>query len=137
MTSLNEIKFERNIFCAPAVMSAVTGLSTLECAKAISVFTHQQPERIRGVYLRDLESAFRHLGWKATRKPEGTTLYMTIGRYINEDGIYIIMVPHHFIVIEIKNKSVYLVDNHTKSPISAANSARLSQRVFTVTKIER
>jgi hypothetical protein len=63
------------------------------------------------------------------------SLYATITRYINQDGMYIVSTPTHYVVIEINNKQVFFCDNHTKQPIPAAASARLGHTVVTIHKV--
>lgn len=134
MTNLKDINFGMNQFCGPAVMSAITGKTTDECAAVISAITGKK--EIRAVYTKDLMSAFKMLKFKAEKVQHyGYTLYAVISFLVNHDGMYVITVPKHFIAIEIKDKQIYIIDNHTKVPINAAASARLSQKVDEVYKI--
>lgn len=127
MTNLNEIK-GLNAYCGPGVLAALTGKSTDECAAVISSVTGAKV--IKGARIPDLLEAAKRLGFDATEiKSLAMTVYGQIGQVVYEDGFYIIGVPQHVVAIEVKDKAVYLIDNHTKIAIQANNSARLSQKV--------
>jgi hypothetical protein len=51
------------------------------------------------------------------------------------DGFYLVMIPNHFVCIEVSERKIYFCDNHTKEPMPAASSARLLQPVLAVYKI--
>src|SRR4029077_4825074 len=51
-------------------------------------------------------------------------------------GMYVVMVPKHVVAVEVtEDKHLFLVDNHSKSPLPAEGSARLSQKCEAVYKI--
>jgi ABC-type bacteriocin/lantibiotic exporter with double-glycine peptidase domain len=135
MTNLKSVSEGYNKFCGPAVLSILTGKNTDECANAIGYISGEY--NIKGVKLEHLLAAANRLGFTSTKVDEGTSLYGTIIRLVNDDGMYIVTVPNHFVVIEVNNKKAYFCDNHTKEPIPAASSARLSQRVVAVHKVSR
>jgi hypothetical protein len=132
MTNLKEIH-GLNTFCGPAVLSALTGRSTDECASVIQAITGQTT--IKGVYVRDMVRALNKLKFDIVHVDGGRTLYGTIIRLSNQDGFYIIVVPHHYVALEVVNKQAYLIDNHSKQPLIASSSARLMQRVEQVLKV--
>jgi hypothetical protein len=70
------------------------------------------------------------LGYDTIEANHGISLYGTIVRLARQDGIYVILVPHHVVTIEVLNKTAYFCDNQTKEPIPASSSARLGQKVF-------
>jgi len=134
MTRLNAVNIGMNKFCGPAVLSILTGKSTDECANVISRINGQY--RIEGVQLTDLLRAADKLGF--TNKAcdsAGGSLYMTLTRLVNDDGMYIVTVIGHFIAIEVSDKKIYFCDNHTKEPMPAASSARMMQRCLAVNKV--
>jgi len=133
MTNLKSVNVGMNKFCGPAVLSILTGKSTDECASVISRINGQYS--VSGVQLNDLLKAADKLGFDSIPATKGNTLYGTLVRLANEDGMYIITVPNHFVTIEVANKRAYFCDNHTKEPIPAASSARLSQQVLAANKV--
>lgn len=53
-------------------------------------------------------------------------------------GMYIIIIPKHVVAVEVtEDNHIYLIDNHSKSPLPAEGSARLSQRCDAVYKITK
>lgn len=135
MTSLNEIK-GINKYCGPAVLAAMTGLSTDECAAAIQSVTGQKSD-IKAIQMYHLITTFNRLRFDMKEiKTFSSTLYGTLSELsVENDARYIIAVPHHVIAIEVVKGYVYFIDNHTKVPIDARGSARLTQRVEQVYKI--
>jgi hypothetical protein len=130
MTTMNKVE-GYNKYCGPAVLSILTGKSTDECASVISSINGQY--QVAGVTLQHLLMAADRLGFdqKAifTQADGSTSLFSLITRIVTTNGMYIVMLPKHFVCIEVKDKQVYFCDNHTKEPIPAASSARLMQRV--------
>jgi len=134
VTNLKEIH-GLNTYCGPAVLSALTGRSTDECASVISRITGQAT--IKGVYVRDILRALKLLKFDATKVEGGRTLYGTMLRLADKDGFYIIVIPHHYVALEVNNHQIYLIDNHTKSPLLASSSARMMQKVEEVYKVSQ
>lgn len=137
MTNLHEVNFGINQFCGPAVMSALTGKSTDECAAVISAVSGRQ--EIRAVAVSHLVEAFRRL--RFDMKMIDKTSYSLFGNLSSlsaKPGMYIILVPKHVVAVEVTNDNkIYLVDNASKSPLPAEGSARLSQKceaVYSITK---
>lgn len=54
---------------------------------------------------------------------------------IKENGMYLTCLKTHFVVLEIDGQNRTLCDNHTRTPIRAGNSARLSQNVESMFRI--
>lgn len=137
MTNLHEVNFGLNQYCGPAVLSAITGESTDRCAAVISAVSGKKV--IKGVQASHLKEAFRRLRFDVINiNPVGvfsSRLHGLIMELSNSDGFYIIIVPGHFIAIEVLKGQVYLVDNASKSPLPANSSARLMQRVEHVFKV--
>ena len=137
MTNLKAVNVGQNRFCGPAVLSILTGKSTDECAKVISRINGKY--NITGVELIHLEIAAERLGFKTTRilNTGSGTLYGALRAIATADGMYIVTITGHFVSVEVKEKKIYFCDNHTKEPIPASSSARLSQQVLAVTKVEK
>lgn len=139
MTSLNAIH-GTNPWCVPAALSAITGYSTDYCAEIIQQVTGQKGN-ITAVHRDNYLEALRRLRHDAVEvNTSARSLYGVIAGLANFDGFYILriktgQVTTHAIVIEIKDKKVYLIDNSTKEPIPAQSSARLMQGVEQVFKI--
>jgi len=133
MTNLKTVNVGMNKYCGPAVLSILTGKSTDECARVISNINGKY--NVTGVQLNDLLLAASRLGFDCIPATKANTLYGTLIRLVNEDGMYIITVPNHFVTIEVVDKKIYFCDNHTKEPIPAASSARLGQQVLAAQKV--
>lgn len=134
MTNLKEINFGLNQFCGPAVLSALTGKSTDECASVISAINGQR--EVRGVTTADLIKAVEKLRFTAEKqKVILGSLYGSLMNLSKNDGMYIIMLPKHFVAVEVTNKKIYLIDNHSKQAVDASGSARLIQKVDSIYKV--
>jgi len=132
---MEPVRFGKNQFCGPSVMSAITGLSTDEAATVISSITGRT--KVAGVYQSDLIKAFEKLGYKCSRiKLVGRTLFGALMN-LTDDGMYVLMVPGHYITIEVNGKQKYICDNRTKEPINVSNSARLGQKVVSVIRVAK
>jgi hypothetical protein len=134
MTNLKEINFGFNTYCGPSVMSALTGKSTDECAAVISAVSGRQ--EIRAVSTAHLIEAFRRLRFDMKEiDKSGYSLFSNLSYLSRSDGMYIVMVPKHVVAIEVKENQIWLVDNHSKQPVDASASARLTQKCEAVYKI--
>lgn len=133
MTSLNAVNIGMNKYCGPAVLSILTGKSTDECARVISSINGKYT--VEGVQLSHLLTAAERLGFDHEPVAAAATLFGTLIRLSNADGLYIVTVSNHFVVIEVNDKKIYFCDNHTKEPMPAASSARLQQQVKAVNKV--
>ena len=131
--SMNEVNIGQNKYCGPAVLSILTGKSTDECARMIGSVNGEY--NIKGVTLNHLLEAASRLGFDQESVPHATTLYGTLVRLSQADGLYIVTVTGHFVCVEVRDKIIYLCDNHTKKPIPAGASARLLQQVKNVNKV--
>lgn len=133
---LRDINFGENQYCGPSALSAITGLGTDECASMLSRITGRA--KIVGIGITDMLQALHT--WRYTtewiKALNGASLYFTLTvLHAKGDGIYLVQVPGHYITIEIKDKQPYICDNHTRSPINAASSARLMQNIVYVYKV--
>lgn len=139
MTNLNTIK-GMNIYCGPAVLAAITGLSTNECAVAISRVTGRS--EIKAVEMTQLIKTLNNLRCDAEKLEPlfsgNTTLFRVLTDIHSSPGFYIIGLPKHVVAIEVSSdEKIYFIDNHTKEPIPANSSARMMQRVDSVYKITK
>lgn len=132
MTTLNTVKEGFNKYCGPAVLSILTGRNTDECAGVISSISGDY--KVKGVELNHLLRACHKMGfdYEDVIKASGwnRSLYFIITQIVDTNGIYVITIPKHFIVIEVQDKKVFFCDNHTKEPIPASSSARLMSTVL-------
>lgn len=133
-TNLKEVNFGLNTFCGPAVLSALTGRSTDECARVIAAISGHK--RIDSVRVDHLTLALNKLRFKTERvNPVSSFLFGNLVSLASQpDAVYVILVPDHFIAVEVKDKKLYLIDNHTKTPLPAESSARLLQKVVVIIK---
>lgn len=134
---IKNISTAKNKFCGPAVISSITGLTTDEAEKAIQeVVGNNKP--VVGVWSVDLCETFKRLGYRCTYYTHldnsGSLFYILS---VLSDGIYVLVVPGHYVCVEIDGPRRYLCDNHTRKPLMAAISARGSQRVLTVIGVEK
>lgn len=130
---LNAITVGQNKYCGPAVLSILTGKSTDECASVISSINGKY--NIEGVELKHLLEAASRLGFDNLPIAPANSLYGTLIRLVNSDGLYIVTVANHFVAIEVAHKKIYFCDNHTKEPMPAGASARLLQKVKAVNRV--
>ncbi len=129
MTSLNSANLGQNKYCGPAVLSILTGKSSDECADVIRSINGQY--HVTGVDINTMLKALGKLGFNYLKitTAEGASLYRTLTHMSCVDGIYVIWVANHYVVVEVVKGKIYFCDNHTKEPIPAASSARLHQKV--------
>lgn len=136
MTSMKAVNLGMNKYCGPAVLSILTGKSTDECANVISRITGNY--KVQGVWLEDLLKAANKLGFTSEKIEPANTLFATMHRLAAKgDGMYIVTITGHFVVIEVNEGKLYFCDNHTKEPIPAASSARMMQRCLAAHKVIR
>lgn len=131
---MNSLIEGNNQYCGPAVLSILLGKSVDECAllflkgdKTISVTT--------GEMIRALEA--QRCTVSQVTLASGGSLYSCFHIISRTPGAYIVAVPKHVIAVEVtEDNQVLVCDNHTKFPINGQASARLSQRVNEVLKVE-
>lgn len=134
MTNLKDLKEGYNKYCGPAVLSILTGKNTDECAYVIGSVTGNY--KTTGVYPKDLLKAAEQLGFTYEQvRCGGESLFKSLFLIVKTDGMYIVEVGTHYVVLEVRENQIFLCDNHTKSPIHAASSARLMQEVKCVYRV--
>lgn len=133
--SLNAVSIGSNKYCGPAVLSILTGKTTDECARVISSINGKYT--IEGVTLPHLLEAANRLGFDTEEIPAASTLYGSLIRLVNSDGLYIVTVTGHFVCIEVSQRKILFCDNHTKEPMPAASSARLQQSCKAIHRVTK
>lgn len=133
---MNSIEFGNNRYCGPSVMSAILGITTDEAEAVIQSVTGQK-RNVTAVYENDLRKAFESLNYKteAIEASSNTVFGCLFRMRLSQSGMFVFTVPGHFIAIEINGGHMYICDNHSKEPIRAVNSARLSQKVVKIFKV--
>ena len=135
MTSNFSEVFGINEYCGPAVLSALTGKSTDLCAAVISAVSGKNV--IKAVEYNHLLEAIKRLNFEAQIVSiPARSLFGVISALINIDSKYIIAVPNHYVAVEIISKTAFFIDNHTKQPMNAIASARLTQEVKMVWRVK-
>jgi hypothetical protein len=127
-----------NIYCGPAVLSIFTGARVDDCAEEIGKVT--KAYTVKGVYVDDLMKAGEAMGLKFEEIPSfrdrsifwaGTVLCKL------PPSQYLVTIAKHYLALEVRDSSLYICDNHTKSEIELTNSSRLSQKIERVWKVTR
>lgn len=130
---MNKIIFGDNQYCGPSVMSAIAGISTDQAAAVILSITGQRG-KVKGVFTKDLIKAFSRIGYDCTLQTVNQSVFYTM-MMLNEDGMYVLEVPGHFIAVEVNGIHKFICDNASKEPVNAGVSARLSQKVTQIVKV--
>lgn len=135
-TKLNSVN-GANIFCGPAAISTIAGISTDEAARLVQEARYSRQD-VRAMYLSEVMSVLNKLGWRTNqiRVPAGTSLFFFLST-MKEDGYYLLLLPSHFVVIEKLGSQRVFCDNHTKQPMNAASSARNMQEVRAAIKVDK
>lgn len=127
----------KNTFCGPAVISSISGVST-DVAERYIQQIRGNTRKVTSAYTSEVVEALSRLGYRSSYLTHlsscGSIFYLLS---VLEDGQYIVMIPGHFICIEVEGNKKFICDNHTKKPLSISSSARLSQQVQIVVKVER
>lgn len=127
-----------NQYCGPAVLSIFTGCNTDDCADEISKVNGQH--NIKGVYPNDLIRAGRNMGLEFGEAIafEGRSIFWMASALVRmPPAQYLVTIPKHYVALEVRNGSVFICDNHTKTELELQNSARLSQKVEHVWKVTK
>jgi len=132
--NLKEVNFGLNQYCGPAVLSALTGESTDRCAAVISSVSGRN--QIKAVSREHFREALKRLKFDVENTNfSSSTLYGTLFRLHNHDGLYVVFVPHHVVAVEVAQNQILICDNHCKTPLDIKQSARLTQKVEDVWKV--
>lgn len=133
---MDEVRLGMNKFCGPAVLSIMTGHDSDECAYRISCVNGQH--NVTGVHLSHLMAAGEKMGLKFQQMQyfENRSLFFTASVLCKMNGMYVVVVANHYVMLEVKDGVIEICDNHTKTPMDLKNSARLSQKVHQVVKVD-
>jgi hypothetical protein len=135
---MNSVNTTTNTFCGPAALSIILNKPTDEC-EALLQSIRRNKRQVKGAYLSELAAVLTHMGkvvkYQTLTPLVGRSLFFSM-TVMEEDGLYVFLIPGHFVVIEKNKEQRYLCDNHTKKPLNAASSARLNQRVLDCFKVE-
>jgi hypothetical protein len=133
-SSINQVH-GKNSYCGPAVLSSITNLSTDEIATLINR-NRALPDyyEVTGAYLHELKKILTDLHYSTQEIPYyNDSSVFTVLSTIKKDGYYIALIGParpHFLLLEKAGPERFICDNHTKIPMKAEGSARLSQRVL-------
>lgn len=128
----------QSIYCGPAVLSIYTGCDTDVCAEEIGKVNHQF--KIKGVLPKDLIAAGNVMGLDFKEIPsfENRSIFWAGSVLIKmPPAMYLVTIPKHYIALEVRDHTIYICDNHTKTEIELQNSARLSQKIERVWKVTK
>lgn len=127
---MTEIQFGENTFCGPSAIAALVGCNT-DTAEFYIQQVIGTTRRIKGVTNEEIVKTLDLLGYDCERFEivEDSTLFGSIPYIATRNGCYLVTIPGHFITLETKGSRVTLLDNHTKTPLNIAASARLGQRI--------
>jgi hypothetical protein len=133
-----EANIGMNQFCGPAVLSIFTGCNTDDCADEISKVNGKA--KITGVMPADLIAAGNAMGLEFHEIPSfaGRSIFWAASVLTRMPAAkYLVTIPKHYITLEVRDNSIYLCDNHTKTEIDLQNSSRLAQRIERVWRVEK
>ena len=126
MPQMKSVNVGFNKYCGPAVLSILTGYDTDQCARFIRRVNGQY--NVTGVTPSHLLQAAGLMGFDLETRMPQATMHATIVSLISFPGMYVFWTADHYFVIEVtKDKKVLFCDNHSKEPMPAASSARLTQ----------
>jgi hypothetical protein len=136
---MTKVRFGENVYCGPAVISAICEITTDDAARYINYYRGKSSDsKVTGANLSELKWVLSHLDYETEDKPKLAN--MSLYRFllsVKEEAYYIVCVPGHFIIAELRDGKRYICDNHTKQEINAGASARLSQPVVQVLKVTK
>lgn len=127
-----------NSYCGPAVISAITGLSTDAAAAEINK-VRGKPYwfEVKGAYLPELKQALKNLNHKTEDIPyfAGSSVFQVLTS-IKKDGYYIALLgpsQPHFVLLEKRASERWITDNRIKTPMKAEGSVMLRHNVLAIT----
>ena len=127
-----------NQYCGPAVLSIFTGARVDDCAEEIQKVNGKH--KITGVFSSDLMAAGVNMGLEFTENVgfQGRSIFWA-GTVMCRmpDAQYLVTIPKHFIALEVRERKLYICDNHTKTELELQNSARLGQKIERVWKVTK
>ncbi len=136
---LSPIKQGSNQYCGPAVISSITGKSTDEIARMVQQL-RGKARPVSVMYSSEIRAILEQCGYVCYDLilTKGTSIFYLLQTRKFLPGIYLFYVPGHVVVLEFTSEGLsYIVDNHTKSPLTLSASSRLTQRVLSFVKVEK
>lgn len=141
---MNKPTIGNNTFCGPTAISIVAGITTDKAAQLISLYrcetgSSMSKTKITSVYTSEIIAVLNGLGIRTNQVncAKNSSLFGLLCS-LHEPALYLIMLPYHFVCIEIGTDGKrYICDNHTKTPLSASSSARLGQSIESCYKVAR
>lgn len=127
-----------NQYCGPAVLSIFTGARADDCAEEIQKINGAF--KVKGVHTQDLIKAGQMMGLSFEEIPsfEGRSIFWAGSVLVKMPPCqYLVTIPRHYVALEVKDSTLYICDNHTKTEIELQNSSRLSQKVERVWKVTK
>lgn len=127
-----------NIYCGPAVLSIFTGARVDDCAEEIQKISGAF--KVKGVYPDDLMKAGNAMGLQFTENIAftGRTIFWSASALVRMGNAkYLVTIPKHYIALEVRDGSLFICDNHTKTELELQNSSRLSQKVERVWRVDK
>ena len=125
--------------CGPCAMSAVTGLSTHDCAALLRQVTGRT--QIHGVHAYELMAAMTLAGWRCARTLHRGAARPTLAAWLRaHDTVadsFVLVVRHHFVALgngEIAD-SGWMFDRRPQ-PVAAAAHRRVRVRQTIVCRLE-
>jgi hypothetical protein len=116
----------KNKYCGPAVMSAITGFSTDECAAVYRLITGQR--YVKGMYTRHMRDAFSKMGGMTSWFKGDVDGRMTFAQWVSSrddskrNKIAIVNTTGHYVVV-LRDM---FIENQTKEWVHV-NSARVAR----------
>lgn len=127
-----------NIYCGPAVLSIFTGARADDCAEEISKINGAF--KVKGVTVGDLILTGEAMGLSFTENLAfaGRSIFWAGSVLVKmPPGMYLVTLPKHYIALEVRDDTLYICDNHTKTELELQNSSRLSQKIERLWRVEK
>lgn len=127
-----------NRYCGPAVLSIFTGATPDDCAEEIGKVL--KSFKVTGVHPGDLMKAGEAMGLAFKNIPSFTdrSIFWAGTVMIKlPPSLYLVSTLTHYIALEVRDGSIYLCDNHTKTEIELQNSSRLGMKIQNCWSVKR
>lgn len=127
-----------NVYCGPSVLSIFTKARVDDCAEEIQKIN--KAFKVKGVYPADLMKAGEAMGLEFSEIPsfQSRSIFWAGSVLVKlPPAQYLVTIPKHYIALEVRDGSLYICDNHTKTEIELQNSSRLSQKIERVWKVTK
>ena len=127
----------KNRYCGPGAIAIVTGLPTDEASRLIRAVNGKRS--IHGVSPYDLRQAFKRA--KVALHDIPIAERMTVSSFIDSrldfmfDGVYVLYVTGHYLVVEIHDGQAWACDNRTIYPVPFKKYSLRKKRIKQVWKV--